>query len=87
MKRFSFIVGVVLCVAACNKPSAEDCKQAISKMEELLGTDTAARNADTQAEVRRCQGGSSREAVTCAIKASTLAELKACAFMTAKKSE
>jgi hypothetical protein len=90
MKHLSLIVGVVavLCVGACNKPSSEDCKQAIAKMEGLLGTSNVNRQDENLAEVRRCVGGSSKEAVACAIKANTLAELKACTFMAPpKKSE
>jgi uncharacterized membrane protein len=87
MKHLSFIAGIVavLSVGACNKPSSEDCKQAIAKMEDLLGTNTAGRNDDNLAEVRRCVGGSSKEAVACAIKANTLEELRACSFMAPRK--
>jgi hypothetical protein len=87
MKHLSLIAGIVavLCVGACNKPSSEDCKQAITKMQELLGTSNANRSDDNLAEVRRCVGGSSKEAVACAVKANTLAELKACSFMTPPK--
>jgi len=93
MKRLSFVVRVVALVSvlgggvACNKPSADDCQKAILKMEQLLGTDNSGKTADIQGEVRRCQGGSRREAVACAIKANTLADLKACEFMSKKKSE
>jgi hypothetical protein len=81
MKRFLLVVVAVAGIGACNKPTADDCRQAIKHMQELLGTDTAARNTDNEAEVRLCKGGSSREAVACAIKASTLEDLKACDFM------
>jgi hypothetical protein len=82
MKRLLFALAVVAGAAACNKPTNEDCRQAITNMQRLLGTDVAAKNeADTESEVRRCKGGSSRDAVACAIKATTLDELKACAFM------
>jgi hypothetical protein len=87
MKRFVVTIVAVLAVvaaAACNKPTADECRQAIINMEKLLGTEQAARNADNEGEVRRCRGGSSKEAVDCAIKAKTLDELKACAFMAPK---
>jgi hypothetical protein len=84
MKRFLFVVVAIVGAGACNKPSADDCRRAIVHMQELLGTDNVAENDDTTAEVRRCKGGSSREAVACAIKATSLAELKACEFMGTK---
>ena len=86
MKRFLLVVAALapLGTGACNKPTPEDCRQAIVNMERLLGTEAAARNADTESEVRRCRGGSSKETVACAIKATTLDELKACSFMGSK---
>ena len=83
MKRFLLVLAV-MGAGACNKPSADECRQAINNMEKLLGTDSAGRSGDIQGEIRRCQGGSSREAVACAMKAATVAELKACTFMTPK---
>ena len=88
MKRYLFIATLVLggsVLAGCNKPSEEECRAAITKMEKLLGTAASARVVDNEGEVRRCRGGSSKEAVTCAAKASTVEELKACAFMSPKK--
>jgi hypothetical protein len=82
--RFLLVLAMVVGVAACNKPTIEDCRLAITNMQKLLGTDVAAKNADNEGEVRRCKGGSSREAVACAIKATTLADLKACKFMGGK---
>jgi uncharacterized membrane protein len=86
MKRFLFVLAALapLATGACNKPTAEDCRKAISNMERLLGTEAAARNADNEGDVRRCRGGSTKEAVDCAIKATTLDELKTCAFMGTK---
>jgi len=86
MKRFLLAVAVLAIpgAVACNKPTGDECRQAIVNMEKLLGTEAAARNADNEGEIRRCRGGSTKEAVTCAIKAASLDELKACAFMSAK---
>jgi hypothetical protein len=92
MKRFaSFVVagvvGIVVAggLGACNKPTADDCRLAIANMEKLLGTDSTTKNVDPEGEVRRCKGGSSREAVACAVKAATIEDLKACEFMGPKK--
>jgi hypothetical protein len=78
------VFGGVGASAGCNKPAAEDCRAAIANMQKLLGTDAAAKNSDNESEVRRCKGGSSTEAVACAMKATTLDELKACGFMGSK---
>lgn len=82
MKRFLFILAALapLGTGACNKPTPEDCRKAILHWEELLGTDTTSRNTDIEAEVRRCRGGSTKEAVTCVLDAKTLDELNACNF-------
>jgi len=65
----------------CDKPSEDSCKKAIANMQFLLGTEHLTEGQDMQGEVRRCKGGSSKEAVECAIAAKTLDQLKACEFM------
>jgi hypothetical protein len=85
MMRFLLVVIAVVGVAGCNKPAAEDCRRAILHMQELLGTASTMRGeGDLEGEVRRCRGGSRREAVACALKAKDRAELSACAFMAAR---
>jgi len=89
MKRFLLIVTMIAgtgAIGACDKPTADDCREAIVNMEKLLGTDTltTTRTGENESEVRRCKGGSTREAVACAKAATTLAQLKACDFMGAK---
>lgn len=68
---------------ACSKPSEDDCRKALANMQFLLGTEQVAKNTDMQGEIRRCKGGSSKEAVKCAIDAKTLDDLRACDFMKA----
>lgn len=79
------LIGLVavlgLGTAACNKPSDEDCRKAITNMQALLGTTNLNEKGGIESEVRSCKGGSSKEAVACAIKATTLEELHACDFM------
>jgi len=87
MTRFLLVVVAVAGLSACNKPAQDDCRRAIQNMLKLLGTDSTAKPADVESSVRLCQGGSSREAVACATKATTLAELKACDFMSPKASK
>jgi len=90
MKRFvrrPLAIAVMITLGglvACDKPTADDCRQAIRNMQVQLGTDTAARNSDIEAEVRLCKGGSTKESVACALKATSLEQLKACDFMANK---
>jgi hypothetical protein len=79
MTRATLLLALVL-VIGCNKPSKEDCRKAIENMRSLMHTTQV--QTDVEGEVRRCNGGSKREAVACAIKATTLDELRGCKFMT-----
>jgi hypothetical protein len=82
MKRFA-ILGVLLAAlvsSACDKPTPESCEKALRNMQALLGTDNLNTTASLQGEIRRCRGGSSKAAVDCAIKATSLTELEACDF-------
>jgi hypothetical protein len=82
MKRFMLLVAMVggLGVAGCNKPSPEDCRTAVTHIQSLMGTEPTSPNgqSDTDDQVRRCRGASSREWVACAIGAKTVEDLKAC---------
>ncbi|HEX4450783.1 MAG TPA: hypothetical protein VH143_07945 [Kofleriaceae bacterium] len=86
MKRgasFRTLVGglvVVSMLGACNKPTPESCEKALHNIAVMLGTDNLDTPAEFQGEVRRCRGGSTKEAVDCAIKATTLDELAKCDF-------
>ena len=73
-------VVTVLGLTACEKPTPEDCRKALLNMQHLLGTESLNTTASLEGEVRRCRGGSRRTAVACAIKATTLDELRACDF-------
>jgi hypothetical protein len=75
----AFVVGVF---GGCNKPTDEDCRKAIVNMQTLIGTANEKGN-DLEGEVRRCRGGSKKEAVACAEKAATREQLDGCSFMTA----
>lgn len=78
MTRATLLLVAVLAVG-CNKPSKEDCRKAIENMRSLMHTTHL--QTDVEGEVRRCNGGSTKEAVACAIKATSLADLRACKFM------
>lgn len=80
MTRFASSIFVAFAaLAGCNKPSKEDCRKAIENMRALMHTTQL--HTDVEGEVRRCNGGSRKEAVDCAIKANTIAELRECKFM------
>ncbi len=85
MKRFLLVAVALLGpvgLGACNKPAAEDCRKAILNMENLLGTTHVGKaDGDLEGEVRRCKGGSSKDAVACAIAATSVDQLKACGFL------
>ncbi|MBA3395894.1 MAG: hypothetical protein H0T89_24900 [Deltaproteobacteria bacterium] len=87
MTRISSVVFVIAAGAlvslgtGCNKPSEESCRKALGNMRLLLGTENLNSNADLDGDVRRCRGGSSKKAVDCATKATTLEQLRACDFM------
>lgn len=68
--------------AGCNKPSEENCRKALANIRHLLGTEHLSQaETSVEGEVRRCRGGSKRTSVDCAIKATTLDELRACKLM------
>jgi hypothetical protein len=79
MKRVAILCALVLAVA-CDKPTPDDCEKALRNMQALLGTENLNTTAGLQGEVRRCRGGSTKEAVACAIKATSLDELEKCDF-------
>ena len=81
MRMMRIAVGVLFVVGACNKPDMEDCRKALDNMQHILGTENISKNGDNEGDVRRCRGGSSKDAVACAIKATTKADLQACDFM------
>lgn len=80
MKRI-FLLVTLAAATACNKPSPEDCRKALTNMQHLLGTDNLLKTGDFETEVRACRGGSSKESVECATKANSLEDLRACNFM------
>jgi hypothetical protein len=66
-------------LTGCNKPTDENCRKALANIRRLLGTEHLSQADQTvEGEVRRCRGGSKRASVDCAIKATTLDELRAC---------
>ncbi len=88
MTRHHHLLGLVLVaitgfggLVGCTKPSDENCRKALQNMQVILGTENLNDKSGMEGEVRRCKGGSRREAVDCAIKAKSLEDLRACDFM------
>ena len=85
MTRLASLLVAVVAVAVvglggCSKPSEADCRKALANMQRLMGTDNLRDDGRIEGDVRRCKGGSKKKAVACAIKATTLDELRACEF-------
>jgi len=74
------VVFAIALLAACDKPSKDDCRKALVNMQHLMGTESLSETESLDGEVRRCMGGSSTKSVACAIKATTLDELRHCDF-------
>ncbi len=74
MKRVLF---ALLMLAACDKPTADDCRKAELNMQRLRHVEDQDR-ANLEASVRRCRGGSSKDTVACVMAANTVEELDKC---------
>jgi hypothetical protein len=84
MTRIYAIALTLVVVLGCNKPSEERCRAALSNMRGLMGTDSSAASntgGDIEGALRRCKGGSTKEAVECAANAKTIEDLEGCQFM------
>ncbi len=80
MKRLTILFALAAALVACNKPSPENCRKAMLNMEHILGTDNLNKTGDLEGDVRRCRGGSTKEAVECAMRAQTMDDLAKCEF-------
>lgn len=69
-----------LLATACNKPSEEQCLQAIENVRRIMGTDSTSKDLkrETDDALRRCKGGSTKKSVECAIAAKTRDDLLKC---------
>jgi hypothetical protein len=70
---------LLVAVAACSKPSVEDCRKAVLNLQRLRGLDDSPQAPEPEATVRRCRSTASTETVKCLIAAKTVAEADACA--------
>ena len=74
MKRVLF---ALLMLAACDKPTSDDCRKAELNMQRLRHVEDQDA-ANLEASVRRCRGGSSKDTVACVMAANTVEELDKC---------
>ena len=77
---FVAAMSVFVLAGACNKPSEESCKTALHNIQKLLGTGSLTSAENLGGAVRRCRGASKREAVQCAIDATSIEQLEKCSF-------
>ncbi len=81
MNKLSWILGALLALAACNKPSEDDCRKAVERIRELTGTNKIEQTDDIEVAVRSCRGNATKESVQCAIEAGSLEKLAACGIL------
>lgn len=72
-------IALLALLAACNRPSEEQCTKAVENVARLMN---ATGQYDLKSQVRRCRGGSTRDAVECAIAAKNRGDLLHCSFVT-----
>jgi hypothetical protein len=83
MTRLASWIVASLCLVALGcttKPSEEECRQAITNMTRLMGTENLRDHEMIESQVRRCKGGSTKKSVDCAIQARSLDDLRKCDF-------
>ena len=80
MTRLALLFALVVATGCSTKPSTDDCRKAIANMQRLMGTDNMRDDGRIEGEVRRCKGGSKKQAVDCAMKAQSLDDLRQCEF-------
>lgn len=80
MTRLAMWMVAALTIGCSPKPSADECRKAITNMQTLMGTENLLEPSGVESEVRRCRGGSTKKAVDCAVKATSLDELHKCDF-------
>jgi hypothetical protein len=61
----------------CDKPSEDDCKAAVARIQKLHGNERDD-PALERAAIRSCRGSASKESVSCIIRAENVEALQAC---------
>jgi hypothetical protein len=75
MRRIVLLLGLV---AACSKPSQDDCRKAVLNLQRIRGLDTSAHAPDPEQFVRKCRATGTPESVKCLIAAQTEADVAKC---------
>ena len=68
----------ILGSSACNRPTEEDCRAALTNIRRILGTENNDFGKSPEVALRACRGNGRKESVACAIRAKTVDDLKAC---------
>lgn len=69
---------VGLAAGGCNRPSADECRQAAEQIFKIEGITESTGAPDPEAFVRKCRTQFSRDAVRCVARAKTRNDLDAC---------
>jgi hypothetical protein len=78
MKALMLLVAALgLFGAACDKPSEDDCKAAVSRIRKLHGNENDDPGIE-RAAIRSCRGSASKDSVKCIINAKDIEGLKSC---------
>jgi len=79
MKRVALLL-MVVAGAACSKPTADDCRKAITNLQRIQGLDQSSnlRGQDIEAYVRKCRATGDPQTVKCFIDAKTDADIARC---------
>jgi hypothetical protein len=75
----SVIVAAALLLGSCvDKPSEDECRRAVTNIQQITGTTRAEGGADPKMAIRSCRARSQKKTVDCQIAAKTLEDLAQC---------
>jgi hypothetical protein len=78
MSRSFLILSFLVGVAACSKPSPEDCRKAILNLQRIRGLDNSTNPPDPEAFTRKCRATGDPAVVRCLIEAKNEADVARC---------
>jgi hypothetical protein len=73
--RFALLL---LLLAACGRPSEEDCRRALLNVQKIRGLADSPNAPDPEPSVRKCRSTATRSQVNCLIAARTEQDVAAC---------
>jgi len=72
------LVLLLLLLAACGKPSEEDCRRALLNVQKIRGLSDSPNAPDPEPAVRKCRSTASKTQVDCLIAARSQQDIDAC---------